>query len=257
MNGKRLAGSVVGLLLATALGVTPVLASTAPPTPAAAPPGAFSLRCADEWLAAGENPSVATVRAVGDCEIGRRLDTISTMRTVVADAKALTDDHRSALTAILDRSRSGLSGLKTKIDGDADLRTLRTDVHAIFADYRIYALVVRQVHLVRADDAVTAGAARLTTAATKIATAIQTAEQNGKDVGAARQHLTAMQAAIAAALAQVNGDAAQVLALTPAEWNAGTAAPVLDGARSSIASARRDLATALSEAKAAVQALRA
>lgn len=257
MNRTRLAGGIAGLLLSTALAVTPVLAATAPVgARSGAPLQAFSLRCADEWLAARADPSVATFRPVGDCEIARRLDTIAKLRTVIAEAKALTADHRSALAAILDRSQSGLSVLKSKIDADTSLATLRADIHAIFADYRIYALVVRQVHLVRGDDAVTAAAARLTEAAATIQVAIQTAQQNGKDVTVASQHLAAMQAAITAATGQVDGDAAQVLPLTPSEWNAGTAKPVLDAARTSIATARTDLATALSEAKAAVDALK-
>jgi hypothetical protein len=257
MNRTRLAGAIAGLVLAAAVAVGPVLASSAPGVTASpVPEAAFSVRCASEWLAARAAPSVPTFRAVGDCEIDRRLDTISKLRTVLADAKALTGAHRTALTAILDRSQSGLTGLRSKIDADPDLPTVRADVHAIFADYRIYALVVRQVHLVRGDDGVAAAAARLTEAAGKIQTAIETAQQNGQDVTVASGHLAGMQSAIAAALDQVAGDAGQILPLTPAQWNAGTAKPVLDAARSSLVTARTDLATALTEAKAAVAALK-
>ena len=54
-----------------------------------------------------------------------------------------------------------------------------------------------------------------------------------------------MIAAVDAAQAEVDGDAAAVLALTPAAWNAGAAKPVLEAARGSIAAARADLKTAM------------
>ena len=48
---------------------------------------------------------------------------------------------------------------------------------------------------------------------------------------------------------------AAVLPLKPADWNAGTAKPILDAAHASLEAARADLATALAEAKAAKAAL--
>jgi len=256
----RLTGGIAGLALAAAVAVGPVLAATRPAANLAATQPAANLAagtaCADARLAMRATPSLATLKTFGDCEIDRRLDTITRLRTVVGDAKALTADHRAALTAILDPSQAGLTALKSKIDADADLATLKADVHSIFTDYRIYALVVRQVHLVDGDDRVTAAAARLSAAADKLQAAITTAQGQGKDVTGATAHLAAMQAAIAAALAQVNGDAAAILPLHPADWNAGTAKPILDAARSSLEAARADLATALAEAKAAKAALK-
>jgi hypothetical protein len=257
----RTAGSLAGLFLATALVAGPVVATTTPSPRTGAPVGApvaasFSFRCAAEWLADRANPTVAGLQGVGNCEIDRRLDAIAKLRTGIAAAGALTTDHKNALTAILDASQSGLAALRSKIDADTSLATLRVDVHSIFADYRIYALVVRQVTLVRADDAVAAAIGRLTDGATKIQAAIAQAKTGGKDVTEATKQLAAMQAAIAAAGAQVNGDAAAILPLTPAGWNAGTAGPVLDAARASITAARAQLRTALADGKAAIAALK-
>jgi hypothetical protein len=258
VNTHRLAVAVGGLLLSTVVLATPVLAASVPtqaaPDAVAAAPD--PVRCLDAWLAARATPSVETFRKVGDCEVDRRLDTIATLRDGVAKATALTDDHRSALTAILDRSEEGLTALRGEIDGDATLADLRTDVHRVFADYRIYALVARQVALVRADDLVAAAADRLTGASDRIAAAIATAEGSGRDVAKAKQHLDAMRTAIAAARSAVEGDAAALLPLTPADWNAGTARPVLDAARASVRDARGDLRTAVSEARAAIAALK-
>jgi hypothetical protein len=254
---NRVAGIIAGLALATTVVVVPVLATTTPSAAQAASGlSAPSLACAVQRLAAKASPSVQTLRAVGDCQVDRRLDTITRLRTDVSGAAALTSEHKAALEAILDASRTGLVALRTKIDGDPDVATLRADNRAVFAGYRIYALVSRQVKLVRGDDLVVAAAGRLTKGAADVQAAIAAAQSHGKDVTAATAKLTAMNGAIAAAMAEVSGDAAAVLPLTPAGWNAGTAKPVLDAARASIVAARGDLRTALADGQAAIAALK-
>lgn len=258
----RLAGPLTGLLLAAVVGVTPVLAASAPPAtpPGSAPGQAEELNarrhCAREWRAAKEEPTVEHLQAVGLCEIDRRLVTIERLQAGVDGARALTDAHEAALEAILDRSAAGLRALRAEIEGDTTVPELRADIKRIFEDYRIYALVTRQVQLVRAADTVDAATNRLTDAAGRLAEAIETAAANGKDVTEALAHLGAMNAAIDAAGAEVAGDADAVLVLTPADWNAGTAKPILDAARASIVAARADLKTAMAEARAVLAALR-
>ena len=231
----RLAGPLTGLVLAALVGVTPVLAATVPPVTAGAPNPAEELNarlyCKQEWLAAKAEPTVEHLQAVGFCEIDRRLETIERLQKGVDGARALTDAHEAALEAILRNSAAGLRALRAEIEADTTVPELRADIKSIFEDYRIYALVTRQVWLVRGDDVVDAAAIRLTEAAGRLAQAIETAASNGKDVTEARAHLGAMNAAIDAAQAEVAGDADAVLALTPAGWNAGTAKPVLEAAR--------------------------
>lgn len=257
----RLAGPLTGLLLAVVVGATPVLAAAAPGARAGTTrvAGAEQLTgrgaCADEWLAVRTTPSVETLKAAGLCEIDRRLATIERLNTVVDTSRALTDAHQAALEAILDGSAAGLRALRAEIEADTTVPELREDIRSIFEDFRIYALVTRQVWLVNGDDLVDAAGARLGQAADRLAAAIAQAEANGKDVTEARAHLAAMQAAIADALAAVDGDAEAVLDLTPADWNAGTASPILRAARESIAAARADLRTAMTEARQVLAAL--
>jgi hypothetical protein len=49
---------------------------------------------------------------------------------------------------------------------------------------------------------------------------------------------------------------ATLLALTPAQYNAGTAGPVMDGAKTALGQARDDLKSALASAKACREALK-
>ena len=257
MTRNQIAGGLAGLLLSTTVIAGSVLASSAPSAASVTPAATTaSAACATEWTTAHTSPSVAALKVVGDCEVDRRLATIATMRTEIGNAAAMTADHKAALTATLDADQSGLGTLRTTIDGDTTVLALRTDIHRIFTDYRVYAVVARQVRLVRGDDAVAAATARLDAGAAKLQAAITKAKGNGKDTTVAETQLAAMQAAIADARAQIDGDAAGVLSQTPAGFNAGTAGPVLDAARTSIKSARADAATALAAGKAAIASLK-
>jgi hypothetical protein len=254
LTRKRLVVGVAGLFTVMAVAAAPVMAATATSSPSTVASTAFG--CLAQHLAAKLNPSVSSLRAVGDCEIDRRLTTLGNLQTSVDNAAALTSADRSALTTILTNSKSGLGTLKGKIDADSTVASLRTDINSISADYRVYALVSRQVNLGRSDDQIAATATRLTSAASEIQTAITTGQNAGKNEAAAAARLAAMQAAISAAQAQVNGQAALVLALTPAQWNAGTATPVLNADRGAVATARGDLRAAGADARAAVRALK-
>lgn len=258
---KRLAGPLTGILLAAIVGVTPVLAA---PEPTAATGISRAgqaeelnsrIYCAREWSAARASATVRNLQKVGLCEIDRRLATIERLGNAANDARALTDAHEAALEAILDNSAAGLRALREEIEADTTVEELRADIKRIFEDFRIYALVVRQVGLVIATDVVDAAGAALADRAADLASLIAQAEANGKDVTRARAHLAAMEAAIAEALAGVDGVADEVLPLTPADWNAGTAGPVLRAAREAIAAARADLRTAKAEARQVIAAL--
>jgi hypothetical protein len=258
----RIAGPLTGVLLAIAVAATPALAASRPATQAAGPVAqAEELtsrhRCADAWRAAATNPTVENYRAVGLCEIDRRLATIDRLENAIEGSRPLTDGHQAALQAILDRSAAGLRALRAEIEADTTLPELREDIKSIFEDYRIYVLVVRQAWLVMAADTVDAAGAALDETAADLAVLIERAEANGQDVTEAKTHLAAMEVAIAEALTMVEVVAEAVLPLTPADWNDGTAGPVLREARQAIVDARADLRTAMAEARQVIAALAA
>ncbi|MEO8207780.1 MAG: hypothetical protein ABI598_02000 [Chloroflexota bacterium] len=255
----RLAGTFAGLVLAVSVAMPALAAGTD-----AAHSGARSApssdlgrsRCLDVRLAVRTDQTVAHLKAFGLCEVDRRLATIDRLQGAIGNADVLTDDHAAALRKILADSESGLKALRAEIADDTTVPELTEDIRRIFSEYRIYALVTRQVVLVRADDRVDAAAARLTHASEQLTAAIERAAGNGKDVTEAQGHLDAMLAAISAAKSEVAGDAAAVLAQTPTTWNTGAAKPILDAARASISAAHTDLRTALTEARAVMAALR-
>jgi hypothetical protein len=254
---------MTGLLLALAVVATPALAASAPDAHA----GTVRVgelnqltdraRCSAAWLAAAADPTVENYQKVGLCEIDRRLATIDRLGNAIETSRALTDDHQAALQAILDGSAEGLRALRAEIEADTTIAELRQNINSIFEDYRIYVLVVRQVWLVTAADTVDMAGARLNETAADLAVLIERAEAAGQDVTEAKAHLEAMEAAVAEALAGVDGVAEDVLPLTPADWNAGIAGPILREARQAIVDARADLRTAMAEARQVIAALAA
>ena len=204
----RFAGILAGIAVAATVAL-PALAAPArtqavgDPVAAAARVDAGTARCAAVWLTARAEPTVSNLRAVGFCEIDRRLATIDRLSGLVDEAGALTDSHKASLMGILRADKAGLTALRAQIAADTTVATLKIDIKKIYTDYRIYVLVVRQVVLVRGDDRVGVAADRLTGASGKVADAIARAKAEGKDVTEAQGHLDAMIAAIATARDEV------------------------------------------------------
>jgi len=189
----------------------------------------------------------------GHLAIQRRLNEIDRLTSLVNGAKHLTSTNRSALLSKLSSDRSGLQSLDTKIQGDTDAATLKTDLTSIVTAYRIYVLLAPQVHLVVASDRVAAFVALGDTIAGKIQAQIDQAKANGKDVHAAQAALNHMKKQLDDASAAIAGLASKVIALTPSGYPGNR--PVLLSARSSILTARAHLVTARADAHAAVSAL--
>jgi hypothetical protein len=86
---------------------------------------------------------------------------------------------------------------------------------------------------------------------------IDAAKAAGKDVAQAQADLDAMNAKVIQVAPMVQGIAAAVLPLTPAQYNAGTAKPILASSRTSLQGGRRLLIGARADARACIAALKA
>jgi hypothetical protein len=212
--------------------------------------------CAEAWTAARDN-GVGNLRKLGDCEIDRRLDTITRLQSRVANASGLTDADRTTLRSQLSADTRGLTALRGKIDGETDVNALRADLTKIVTDFRIYLLMVPKSAEVIAADTELAAVARLGTVSTNLQARIDAAKAAGKDVTQAQSDLDAMNAKLVQVSPLVQGIPAAVLPLTPAQYNDGTAKPILTSSRTSLQSGRGLLVGARADAKACVAALKA
>jgi len=251
-----LASIVVGGLLAIG-SVAPTYAVQAPSTLVPEANAAIGARpCRPEAIVARDD-GVGNLRTLGDCEIDRRLDTITKLQARVAGAAALTAADRATLQSQLAADASGLTTLRARIDGETDVSVLKTDLGKIATDFRIYLLMAPKVAEAIAAETELAAVGRLGTLQTKLQARIDAAHAAGKDVTGAQADLDAMTAKASQISPLVAGIPAAVLPLTPAQYNAGTATPILASSRTSIQSGRGLLIGARADARACVAALKA
>ena len=149
----------------------------------------------------------------------------------------------------------GLTTLATTIHNETDLTKFRAEVKSIFTDYRVYALALPQVRLVRATDRLTTDTVpTLKHLDTDLENAIAQEAAEGKNVQAAQAAVHDLEAQIATIGQKTAGTSAALLALTPAQWNAnhGVVTPYRDDVHTATVAARQaqvDVRTALEDLK--------
>ena len=147
----------------------------------------------------------------------------------------------------------GLTALATTISNESDPVKFHAEVQSIFNDYRVYALALPQVRLVRAGDRLTTDTVpTLKNLDTDLNQAIAQEKAEGKDVQAAQAAVSDLEAQVAVIGQKTNGTSAALLALTPSEWNAnhGAVTPYRDDLQAAGAAARqaaKDARTALKD----------
>ena len=249
--------TILGGLALAALMVLSTAALVAAADPSPVPSGGPAGRtvCRPQRDSLKDKPTLEQLKAFGDCEIARRFTTLDNLATRISDAKFATSEHKTALGNEVSSTRSGLAALKTKIDAETGLEALKGEIRQIATDFRVYALVGPKVNLVLGADRVAASEARFDAIDKRLGDLIAKAEAAGKDVTDAKAHLANMNAAVDKALGLASPLPARLLPLTPAQFNAGTAGPILTDARTKLGEARTQLRTAAAEAKACREAL--
>jgi len=200
--------------------------------------------------------TVDTLRAFGDCEINRRFTTLTDVSSKITGSKVITPSDASALQAEIGSTQSGLTSLKASIDSETALPALKADIAKIATDYRVYLLVVPQANLVNGADAVLVAQTKFAGVNTTLTARIADAKAHGKDTTAAQADLDKMNASVTAAAGLASPLPAALLPLTPAQYNGGTAGPILTSARTALGTARDDLKSAIADAKACRDALK-
>jgi len=205
--------------------------------------------------AKGAGATAGAIRKFADCEIQRRMTTLTALSTAVNGLRTLNASHVAALASEIAGEKSGLATLKAKIDGEASLLGLEADLVRIVTEFRVYVLVVPQVNLTVAADVVVAAQSRLAAISTQLAARIAQAKAAGSDTMQAQADLDAMNAAVAAAVKLASPVPGQLVPLTAADYNSGTAGPAIVAARAALVGARDDLRNAAADARACLQAL--
>jgi len=168
----------------------------------------------------GAQATPAGLKEECTAQITRRLGSLSELSAAVAaKGDALTSAHRSAIDAVIANTTTGLTALKAEVDAATTVDALKPLCRKVVTDFRVYALVVPQVNLVLAADAVAAKQQTFVTLRTTLAEAIAKGRTpaNGAELDAM---LASFDGHVAAMFAAVDGVANRALGITVAAYNA-------------------------------------
>jgi len=193
---------------------------------------------------------LAAIKAAAHAAIGARISSLHFAMGEIGANPELTPADRATLTTTLNGDVAGLTALDTKIQADTTVAQASADYQTIFTGFRVYALFLPQVLFASATDDLTASALpNLTDAQSKLE-ALLAGPDKSKDTPPVQAAMADLAARIGAATSATNGLSAQVLALTPADFDANhdiLAGPrgTLKGAEADVHSARADVAFVL------------
>ncbi len=190
-------------------------------------------------------------------QINVRVATLNLLSNRVADSTAITSSDRSGLDAIIGNTSSGdiagLEALSAKVAAETTVAAVRSDLHEVYATYRIYAVVRPQVDLVLAGDSETRIVADLTSLEAPLQTLI---DQSGAPQAAVADYQRYV-SDIGAATTAIGTIPGQALAVTPGTFNADPSAThaVLQSDWHSLGVARSDLIDARAQIAAIIRVL--
>ena len=193
-------------------------------------------------------PGLPAAKQAAHVAIERRVASLNAAIGVVQSSTFLGADQ-ATLVQLMQSDVSGLQQLDQTIQADTTLQAVRADARKIFTDYRVYALMLPVVHMVRGADAITnVIVPKLDAAASHLQDAIT--QQNKSNL---QPVLDDLKTQTAGAEQLVSGLPAELDALKPADWNANHA--VLQPSRDALQSARLDLRRARQDARDIVSGL--
>lgn len=197
--------------------------------------------------------SIDAAKKTCDTAVARRLTSLASVKADLGATPSVASTDRATLDAQIDATRTGLSTLKATFDADATLAKVRADCGRVVSDYRVDALLIPRVELVRAAGRVQAAAGTLKHLAGLLQAEIDAAKGRGKDVTSAQGYVTDLGLKADAATRATAGIPAAVLPLGAAGFPGNR--PVLVVARASVDSAHGALTGAIAAAGSALKAL--
>lgn len=190
----------------------------------------------------------------GNSEIDRRLTILNALSSKISSATKLSTTDQATLANDVSSEISGLTSLKTTLDGETQVANAITDAQSIFSDYRVFALVVPKVDLIKTADDQQVTEAKLSDLATKIGSDITADQNTGKNVTNLQTQLSALNSKISAAQTISSSIESSVINLSPSDYNSNHS--VLSGDRDQLKTAQDNIVTAITDTKNLVSELK-
>lgn len=182
----------------------------------------------------------------GDAEIDRRITALSSLLTKINSMKKISASSKASFSSQIQAEIDSLNSLKTKIDADTDLTTLKTDLQSIVKEYRVYLLYLPKMRILVAADRLGTAADNLTNYSATLSVKITQKEAEGQDVTSAKTQLTELNSKIADAKQMYQRAVDLVTPLSPTDWPNNKT--TLQEAQSDIKEGAADLRTAFNDA---------
>jgi hypothetical protein len=203
---------------------------------------------------AGDQAKVQRIIARGNSEISRRLNTLNTLNGKINSATKLSAADKAPLSSEVLSEIDGLNNLKTKLDADTTVSDAQSDAQSIINDYRVYALIVPKINLIKTADDQQVAEAKLSALATKLQTRVTTAKTAGKNVTSLQSGLDGMNSKISTAQSISSQIESSVINLQPSDYN--TNHSVLSGDRNQLKTAQTDIQAAVTAGTTIVNGLK-
>jgi len=204
---------------------------------------------------AGLKGSLENLRARALSEIDRRIDALNKALNRLKNMKKISDADKSALSVQIQTEITNLTTLKSKIQADSDLATLKVDTQSIVTSYRVFLLFLPQMRLLAGADSINQVADNLTALEGKLKIRTTAAQTAGKDVTALLTLAADMDAKIADAKTLSVAISALVVPLTPTGYPGNSS--ILMDAKIKLMAGITDLKTAGQDARQIIQGLKA
>lgn len=195
------------------------------------------------------------IQAKGSQEIDRRLVTLTGLSTKIAAASRLSAGDKTTLTSEVTTEQTDLAALKTKLNAETTVDTARIDAQTIINGYRVYALIVPKIYLVKTADDQQILEAKIASIIPTLQASITTAKNDSKDVTALQTQLDTASSKQQAASAISSSIETKTITLQPTDYNSDHT--ILSGDRAQLTSARVDLTTVVASLKAVRDGLKA
>jgi hypothetical protein len=186
--------------------------------------------------------------------LSNRATALDRMSARVQKAAHLPAADASALEAILSAEQSsldggGITGLQATVPTETTCQQLASTAKQMVVDFRVYALVARQVNITVCSTGSLFAAQRAAAAEPTIAARISRAQQHGKDVSGAQQAFTDFEQQVSTATGDLSQiDVSTVLAQVPSDYPGDRSTlhddlATMKRADHALKAARRDLLT--------------
>lgn len=179
-------------------------------------------------------------------EIDRRISALTKLLQRIQNDSKLTGDEKTNVSNDIQSDIDGLNALKTKVDADSDINTLKSDAKQVVTNFRVFAIATPKTRLLITIDNLQTVVSKITAFTPKLQTLIDSLKSQGKDVTSLQTSLDDINSRLTSVSSTLASDKTLILGVTTASTDTkSTFQKVrqdLAGVRQSLAQVRHDFA---------------